>query len=202
MSEHKRAGMVASVNSGMTIAASHNRLRHHFRIKLLTLSFAGILVVAGVCFFIYHRYHSGTQTPHKVVAQQAEPVPGFTSFTPDQKAQYYVLQKNYVAADATYKSELSTASTKSAKANIYLALGTTDLTASNYGQAYEDGVQADNLDPSYSTAQFVGYAAQMNNDDKDAVKYYQLAIDRLSTSTPTYEYIHNSLESDLKGVTQ
>jgi tetratricopeptide (TPR) repeat protein len=206
MSEHKQAGVVASVNSGMTVAARGKHPHHRFRAKLMVLSFLGVLIVAGVVFVVYHEYYAKTKTPTQNITvsstQKAGPVPGFTSFTPSEKAQYYVSQQNYAAATSVYQQQLASATTKTAKSAAYISLYTAALDAGNTGQAYQDCVEAYTLDPSYQTAMYVGAAAQENNDNKNAAKYYQIAMNDLSPSTPSYSFMLQSVKNDLKGVTQ
>ena len=61
MSEHKQAGVVASVNSGMAIASRGKHRPHRFRAKLMGLSLLGILIMVGVGFLVYHEYYTKTK---------------------------------------------------------------------------------------------------------------------------------------------
>jgi len=204
MSEHKQAGVVASVNSGMAIASRGKHRPHRFRAKLMGLSLLGILIMVGVGFLVYHEYYAKTKTPtqHSTVssAQKAEPVPGFTSFTPGEKANYYVSQQNYAAATSVYQQQLAGATTKTAKSAAYISLYTAAADAGNNSLAYQDCVEAYTLDPSYQTAMYAGAAAQENSDNKDSTKYYQLAINHLSPSMPSYSLMLHNAQNDLEGI--
>jgi tetratricopeptide (TPR) repeat protein len=206
MSEHKQAGVVASVNSGMAIAARGKHSHHRFRAKIMALSLLGILIMAGVGFLVYHEYHVKTKTPTQHISvstsQKAEPVPGFTSFTADEKANYYISQQNYTAATNIYQQQLASATTKAAKSAAYISLYTAAADAGNNSQAYQDCVEAYTLAPSYQTAMYAAGAAQENGDNKDATKYYQLAINHLRPSMPSYSLTLHNAQNDLEEVGQ
>jgi len=208
MSEHKQAGVVASVNSGMAIASRGKHRPHRFRAKLMGLSLLGILIMVGVGFLVYHEYYTKTKiktpTQHSTVSatQKAQPVPGFTSFTPGEKANYYVSQQNYAAATSVYQQQLASATTKAAKSAAYISLYTAAADAGNNSLAYQDCLEAYTLDPSYQTAMYVAGAAQENGDNKNATKYYQLAINRLSPSMPSYSLTLHNAQNDLEEVNQ
>lgn len=207
MSEQKPAQLVASVNTGMTVGDGKQHRRYSPHIRMWGIAVFCLVILSSVGWLVYGHMHTNKPSLGHTVSssnvQQGNKLPdGFTNFTPDQKAEYYLGIKNYTAAHNVYESELEAAMTPTDKANVYISLGGTAINAKDYKQAYQYGLQADAIAPSYPTAQFTAYAARMAGDEKDATKYYQLAIDRLPSmnlSPSNYSYTLGELQRSLKG---
>lgn len=206
MDKSKQAGAATGVGSGGNVGAPPNGMRAEAGLRRAKLKLAGVIaavvvVLAGLGIGAYALLRKTSTVKPAVITNDNSKAPSqFSAYTADQKAQYYLGQKNYPAAEAVYKDELKTAKTDADKSQVYISLATVGLNMSDYAQAYQYALQADGLAHSYQTASLAAYAAQQNGDKQNAAKYYQLAIDRLDKNTAGYNYILSGLQDSLKEV--
>ena len=200
MSAHKRAGVVASVNTGMVVGGAKRSGLVWLHTKLWSLVIL-LVVVLGSAGGLLYAYHKASQRDDRSTPQAgAGSAQAAKAYTPDQRAQNYLSQQNYAAAIGVYQQQLKSAGTNSVKSQLYANLATAELDSKNYSQAYQYATQADTLAPTEQTASLAAYTAQQNGDNKNATKYYQLAINRLNRNDPSYNYALSDLQASLKEV--
>lgn len=202
MDGEKPKGAIGSSSMGMATTSGSHHPRRSLILWLGTVGLLGVLIIVCAIVLLYKHSHSPKKEATNSSSQQTKSVSGSASFTSTDQAQVYVLHKNYAAAASIYQSQLRSASTNAARSTAYVSLSGVSQASGDGSQAYQYAVKAYTLDPSYPTAKFAAYVAQTNGDNKDAAKYYQLAINRLSTSNPNYGYIRNGLQQELQEVSQ
>lgn len=182
-------------------ATPKRAVKHNLRFKLISLIAGGLIILMSVTLgvvLLYNHLHKASQQNN---TNQSKNSIDLSKFTPEQKANYYILQQDYSKAKMVYLSQLDAAKTKDEKADAYGSLAVLALDAHDYSQALDYAKKAEEFSPTYATAKTIGYVAQLKGDKQTARQYYQLAIDRLvQLNQPNADRAISSIRADLKEV--
>lgn len=174
--------------------------KRSLRFKLLSLIAGGLIILASATYGVIVLYNHFHEAPQQNNTDQSKKGIDLSKFTPEQKAQYYLLQHDYASATRIYQSELKGTSDKNRRVLLYNSLASTAYSQKDYANALEYQMKVDELSPTSSSAESIGDIGLLLGDNRLASEYYSKALSRLDTKSPTYGYVANKIQAKLDGV--
>ena len=131
----------------------------------------GVLLVVALLFATKHSKSASTQLKTSTTQQLISLL---------NQADLDIVKGNYQEAQVVYSQALAIAKLPMEKAKVYVEQSTHDYNTAHFNEALKNALSAEKISPNKQTATLAAMSAESLGDKQQAVKYYELELERTS----------------------
>lgn len=145
-------------------------------IKRVSIIVITVLIIPSVMAFLWYFGLNNSSTKNEQIKLLEKTQNSFNNYN---EASKLVLTKGYEAGQAMLDGLIKNVNNNVDKADLYIQKATIAINSNKYDDAYNFAKNAEDLDPSISSAQTMAVAASKKGDNQDAIIKYKLALSRI-----------------------
>lgn len=163
-----------------------------------TIVIGAVILLTAAAIGIYYFYQNNKQTSEQSESSQGASPESVKPTGVDGEAKAKIALGDYDGAQKVTTDAINSAKNDEEKYEYFMLAAGNAMSARKYPEALDYASKAIALNSTYQANRTAGDAALAANNKVEARKYYQAALEKLDTESPTYEAEKGHLENDIR----